>query len=153
MTAAAKLHRPLMPTDVHLEPAARLAWKTLTGELVESSGNVVPTRRMLRSSVALGSVRISAVLPDSVASRVATELLGVQSALPDMHSMTLDFVGELVNLIAGIIGDELTQRGIEASLGIPTSSLFSGKVQVDDVRVLIRFHSPTYGPFWIALED
>lgn len=153
MTAAAKLIRPSMPTDVRLESAARRAWQTLTGETVESSGSVVPTRRMLRASVALGSVRISAVLPDAVAGRVATQLLGVRAALPDMHAMTLDFVGELVNLIAGILGDELAQRGIEAPLGVPTASLFSGKVQVDDVRLLLRFHSPTYGPFWVALED
>ncbi len=153
MTAAAHLTRQLVPTDVRLEPAARLAWQTLTGEMVEASGSVVPTRRMLRAAVSLGSVRICAVLPDAVAGRVATELLGVKSALPDMDSMTLDFVGELVNLIAGIIGEELGQRGIEVPLGYPTASLFSGKVQVDDVRVLIRFHSPTYGPFWIGLED
>ncbi len=153
MTAAAKLTRRLMPTDVRLEPAARLAWQTLTGEAVESSGSVVPTRRMLRAAVALGSVRISAVLPDTVAGRVATELLGVKSDFPDLNAMTLDFVGELVNLIAGIIGDELAQRGMEVPLGIPTASLFSGKVEVDDVRLLIRFHSPSYGPFWIGLED
>jgi hypothetical protein len=114
VTAAEKLVGDMLPTDVPLEAASRLAWHTLTGETVAMSGRVVPTRRLLRSSIALGRATVSVVLPDTVANRIAVDLLDVRSDAAFLNTMTLDFVGEFANLVAGIIGDELAERGIDA---------------------------------------
>ena len=153
MTAAEQLTPEMLPTDVPLEAASRLAWHTLTGETVASSGGVLPTRRLLRSSISVGRARVSTVFPDAVVNRIAVDLLNINTDAPILHSMTLDFVGEFANLVGGIIGDELAERGFDAPLSIPSSSLFSGKLQIIDVRLMLRFHSPKFGPFWVSLED
>lgn len=153
MTAAEKLDAQGVVADVPLEAASKLAWHTLTAETLSPSGVVVPTRRLLRSSVGVGDARVSAIFPDAVVNRIAVDLLHLQADAPILHTMMLDFVGEFANLVGGIIGDELAERGIDAPLGLPASSLFSGNVQLVDVRLTLRFHSVRFGPFWVSLED
>lgn len=142
-----------LPTSVPLEAATRLSWEMMTGEIIDRSNRAPVPTHMFRSTVALGDASVSVVLPAPVATAIATDLLSVKSAAPDFDRMTLDFVSEMSNMIAGVVGMHLAEAGVTVSIGIPAASLFSGKQALMSIRQQYRFSSPRFGTFWVSLED
>lgn len=150
---SAKKGEGSLPTSIPLESATQVSWEMMTGEIIDRSTRAPSTTHMLRSTVGLGDASISVVFPANVAQAIATRLLHIKSAAPDFDRMTLDFVAEMANMVAGVVGMHLANSGVSVSIGIPTASIFSGKQSLSTIRQQYRFSSRRFGTFWVSLED
>jgi len=117
-----------------------------TDELPEGADNPLRQERKVLSAhmdVASGQARAALACSLSLAGNIAADLLGAESGSPIPTRKCIDAIGELLNMLAGMLAKQWFEHDDDRLLGLPVVATVSylehsQRCGVDPVRILLE---------------